>query len=319
MTGLCLIAPASRYDDGVSAQTEERPRLSVKPAPDFEVTGTGEHAAWQQAEWTALRRRQPDGHPYDSRFKVLYSNTGLYFLMDGTDRKLTATMNEDFMDLWNEDVFEVFLWTDERYPVYFEYEISPLNRELPILIPNFGGQFLGWRPWHYEGDRQTRKATTTTGGPKQSQAAIQGWRAEFFIPYALLTTAAERAAEAGHALARQLLPHGPRRRAEHAVGVGAGRQELPRVREVRRSGVRGALSRSAVRGRDLVNSHNRCYDRVFRTSVRAAQYAFVSPSSRGPGRRPFTPVTRVRIPLGTSNLRTMPPSNGLTVPFPENL
>ena len=99
------------------AQPAERPRLSVKPAPDFEVTGKGDHAAWQQAEWTALRRRQPDGHPYDSRFKMLYSTTGLYFLMDGTDRTLTATMSEDFMDLWNEDVFEVFLWTDERYPV----------------------------------------------------------------------------------------------------------------------------------------------------------------------------------------------------------
>jgi len=95
-------------------------------------------------------------------------------------------MNEDFMDLWNEDVFEVFLWTDERYPMYLEYEISPLNRELPILIPNFGGQFLGWRPWHYERDRLTRKATSTVGGPKQPHAAIQGWRAEFFIPYALL-------------------------------------------------------------------------------------------------------------------------------------
>mgnify|MGYP006176879765 CR=1 FL=1 len=74
------------------------------------------------------------------------------------------------------DVFEVFLWTDERHPIYFEYEISPLNRELPILIPNFGGQFLGWRPWHYEKDRKTRKATAVTGGPKQSGAAIQGWR-----------------------------------------------------------------------------------------------------------------------------------------------
>jgi hypothetical protein len=28
----------------------------------------------------------------------------------------------------------------------------------------------------------------------------------------------------------------------------------------------------------------------------------VSPSSRGPGRRPFTPVTRVRIPPGTPHL-----------------
>ena len=167
-------------------QSEERPRLSVRPAPDFEVTGTGEQAAWRQTEWTALTRRQPDGHPYESRFKLLYSNTGLYVLMDGTDRTLTATMNEDFMDLWTEDVFEMFLWTDERYPVYFEYEISPLNRELPIIIPNFGGQFLGWRPWHYERDRQTRKATSTMGGPRQSRASIQGWRAEFFIPYTLL-------------------------------------------------------------------------------------------------------------------------------------
>jgi hypothetical protein len=176
---MCLARP-------VHAQREERPRLSVKPADDFEVNGAGDRAAWRQADWVALRRREPDGHPYDTRFKTVYSSTGVYFLIEGTDRTLTATMNEDFMDLWNEDVFEVFLWTDERYPTYFEYEISPLNHELPILIPNFGGQFLGWRPWHYERDRLTRKATSVMGGPKQPHAAIQGWRAEVFIPYALL-------------------------------------------------------------------------------------------------------------------------------------
>ena len=186
LAGLCLMPPTDHNQTAVATPPAERPRLSVKPAPDFDVTGAGEHAAWRRTEWTALRRRQPDGHPYDSRFKVLYSNTGLYFLMDGTDRTLTATMSEDFMDLWNEDVFEVFLWTDERYPVYFEYEISPLNRELPIIIPNFGGRFLGWRPWHYEGTRLTRRNTSTRGGPKESHASIDGWRAEFFIPYALL-------------------------------------------------------------------------------------------------------------------------------------
>ena len=186
LTALCLAAPVTGYDGAVQPPAGERPRLTVKPVEDFDLTGTGDHGAWRRAEWTPLRRRQPDGHPYDTRFKVLYSKTGLYCLMEGTDRILTATMNEDFMDLWNEDVFEVFLWTDERHPVYFEYEISPLNHELPILIPNFGGQFLGWRPWRYHGDRLTRKATSTMGGPKQSNAAIQGWRAEFFIPYTLL-------------------------------------------------------------------------------------------------------------------------------------
>jgi len=187
LTGLCWLAVTGDNQAAVTAQPAARPRLSVKPASDFEVTGQGDHPAWGQAEWTALRRRQPDGHPYESRFKMLYSATGLYFLMDATDRTLTATMSEDFMDLWNEDVFEVFLWTDERHPVYFEYEISPLNRELPIIVPNFGGQFLGWRPWHYDGPRKIRKNTSVTGGPKESRAAITGWRAEFFIPYALLS------------------------------------------------------------------------------------------------------------------------------------
>ena len=180
VSGLALIACTS----AVEAQT--RPSLTVKPTADFEVNGAGDNAAWKNTDWTAMRRRQADGHPYDTRFKMLYSPTGLYFLMEGTDRTLTATMNEDFLDLWNEDVFEVFLWPDEKYPVYFEYEISPLNRELPILIPNFGGQFLGWRPWHYEKERATRKETVAIGGPKQSNASIQGWRAEFFFPYALL-------------------------------------------------------------------------------------------------------------------------------------
>jgi hypothetical protein len=182
----CVLVCLSRYDVRVTAQAPARPQLTIRQVSDFEVTGTGDNPGWQQAEWTPLNRRQADGHPYDSRFKALYSTTGLYVLMDATDRKLTATMTEDFMHLWTEDVFEVFLWTDERYPVYFEYEISPLNHELPIIIPNFSGKFLGWRPWDYEGGRKIRKATSVTGGPKESGAAIQGWRAEFFIPYALL-------------------------------------------------------------------------------------------------------------------------------------
>ncbi len=183
---LCVAVLSALPHSAQAPAQAQRPQLTVKRVDDFEVTGAGENAAWRTTEWTQLRRRQADGRPYDTRVKMLYSNTGVYVLMEGTDRKLTATMNEDFMDLWNEDVFEVYFWPDERYSVYFEYEISPLDHELPILIPNFGGKFLGWRPWHYDGDRRTRKATTTIDGPKQSGAAISGWRAEVFFPYTLL-------------------------------------------------------------------------------------------------------------------------------------
>ncbi|HSW00058.1 MAG TPA: carbohydrate-binding family 9-like protein [Sedimentisphaerales bacterium] len=160
--------------------------LRVRQAEDFEVNGHGDAAPWSKAAWTPLVSRGADGHPYRTQFKMLYSRTGLYVLMDAQDRVLTATMGEDFLDLWTEDVFEFFLWPDERHPVYFEYEISPLGFELPILIPHFDGQFLGWRPWHYEGSRKTRKATVAFGGPKQSGASVAGWRAEVFVPFELL-------------------------------------------------------------------------------------------------------------------------------------
>jgi hypothetical protein len=182
---LLLLSACSQGSD-LKSQDETFPVLRVQGTKDFEVTGAGDHASWGNAVWVPLRKRQADGHPYETRFKVLYSKTGLYTLMEGTDRKLTTTLKEDFLDLWTEDVYEAFLWPDESTPLYFEYEISPMNFELPILVPNAGETFMGWRPWRYAGGRKIRKGTSAIGGPKESGAAVQGWRAEFFIPYALL-------------------------------------------------------------------------------------------------------------------------------------
>ena len=163
-----------------------RPTLQIPRTEDFTVNGKGDHSAWEKAAWEPLHLRTSNGHQYKTRIKMLYSRTGLYVLMEAEDRTITATMSEDFLDLWTEDVFEFFLWPDERHSIYFEYEISPLGFELPILIPNFDGEFLGWRPWHYEGPRKTQKATTVEGGRKQSGARITGWKAEVFVPYDLL-------------------------------------------------------------------------------------------------------------------------------------
>lgn len=162
------------------------PELHVAKCADFEIDGKGSATAWSEIAWVPLNRRGQGPLEYESRFRMLYSDTGVYVLFDGADRKLTATMQEDFLDLWNEDVFECFFWTDERHPVYFEYEISPLGFELPILVPNLEGRFLGWRPWHYDGPRKIRKKVSIAGGEQKSGADITGWRAEVFIPYELL-------------------------------------------------------------------------------------------------------------------------------------
>lgn len=183
---LLLIFPLSIFGQHTMEKTGKAAVLHITPSADFEVTGKGNSTNWNTANWIPLPQRKTDGSSYETKVKLLYSTTGIYFLFQCEDNKLTATLTEDFDDIYNEDVVEVFFWTDEGTPLYFEYELSPLDVELPIIVPNFDGEFLGWRPWHYEGDRKTRHATSVTGGEKKSGANITSWTGEFFIPFALL-------------------------------------------------------------------------------------------------------------------------------------
>jgi hypothetical protein len=160
--------------------------LMIPRAGDFEITGDGRDGNWGKVEWQELTRVGEGKSAYRTRSKVLYSESGIYFLVDCEDRRLTCTLTADNADIYNEDVVEVFLWPDESHPLYFEYEISPLGVELPILVANNKGVFHGWLPWHYQGERKIRRATVVRGGAKASMAEVDGWSAEFYIPFALL-------------------------------------------------------------------------------------------------------------------------------------
>jgi len=191
MTALCaavLFAGCSInavLDDKAPAAVE-RPTLAVqKVDEDFEVDGKGTASQWEKAEWTDLQPIHGSAK-YSTRFKTLYSDKGIYFLFDCEDTLLTSTITEHYGALYSEDVVEVFLWTEESQRVYFEYEISPLNYELPIMVVKSNGTFQGWRPWNYEGERKIRRATAIRGGEMKSEAEVEGWSTEFFIPFQLL-------------------------------------------------------------------------------------------------------------------------------------
>ena len=166
----------------LNAQLLDTTILKIKKSKDFVVSGDGSSANWNLAGWSILPQRNKTEVSYQTKLKLLYSDSGIYCLYHCEDSKITATLKEDFADLYLEDVVEAFFWTDERQPLYFEYELSPLNYELAILVPNNKGNFFGWRPWHYEGNRRTihaaqinKKGETTTS-----------WTVEFFIPFKLL-------------------------------------------------------------------------------------------------------------------------------------
>jgi hypothetical protein len=161
--------------------------IPVIHCSDFILTGDGNEPAWTPAQWIKLNSKQ--SRSYETQFRIMYSKSGIYCLYKCFDSSIVSTLKGDFLDLYKEDVVEAFFWTDESIPVYFEYELSPMNYELPIMVPNKDGNFYGWRPWRYEGERLTRHAVNIT-----ENAAGEGksWTAEFFIPYALLSPIVSR-------------------------------------------------------------------------------------------------------------------------------
>lgn len=155
--------------------------LQVLQTSDFKINGKGSNAAWEKTPWVRLQNLSSEIAPYSSQFKILYSAKGIYVLMEGDDNKITTQYKKDFDDLYKGDVFEVFFHPNPKEPLYFEYEINALNKELVLLVPNFNKKFFGWIPWHYDGDKKVQKAVSIT----QEKGKMKKWSAEMFFPYTL--------------------------------------------------------------------------------------------------------------------------------------
>lgn len=159
--------------------------LLIHKCQDFTVTGNGDNPEWEKASWNPLQKLDEGGEAYQSRFKVLYSPTGVYVLFNGADNTITSTYDKDFDDLFKADVFEAFMQPDPQMPLYLEYEVNALDKELVLIIPNMNGGIAGWTPWHYEGRRKVVKKVAVTGGNPAPGASIRSWSVELFFPYSL--------------------------------------------------------------------------------------------------------------------------------------
>lgn len=149
---------------------------TAHPTADF--TDLSAPAPWAAADPLALTPCDGLAGPA-THAAVLYSAAALYVRFDCDDARLTCSPDmPDGGDLWTQDVVEIFLQPDPSQGVYFEYEISPLGRELALLVSqDAAGTFMGWQPWHCDGDRRPRRWAAQTPA---------GWSAACAIPFALL-------------------------------------------------------------------------------------------------------------------------------------
>ncbi|MEX6686302.1 carbohydrate-binding family 9-like protein [Danxiaibacter flavus] len=161
--------------------------LSVSKSSDFEVNGKGDNNEWDKCAWNVITKLDSGGQAYNTKFKMLYSEKGIYVLFKGADDHITTSSTKDFDALFKGDVFEVFFQTDTATSIYLEYEINHLNKELVLLVPNFNGRAFGWQPFAYVNNRKVQKAVSIEGGKAEVNTAITGWAAEVFFPYALFS------------------------------------------------------------------------------------------------------------------------------------
>lgn len=170
--------------------------LLVKKCIDFGITGKGDHHEWDKTTWTRLTKIDLYGDEQKTEFKVMYSPTGLYVTFRGDDNKITSAYQNDGDDLYDADVFEVFLHPIPSSPMYFEYEISPLEKELILLITNNKGKFSAWLPW-YKVEKRTEKKVFIENGKKENGSMSKSWSAEIFMPYQLIDPLGAEAPKSG--------------------------------------------------------------------------------------------------------------------------
>ncbi|MEJ7740113.1 MAG: carbohydrate-binding family 9-like protein [Chitinophagaceae bacterium] len=158
--------------------------LLVKRCNDFTLTGKADSKQWESTAWNLLIKLDSGGRNYQSKFKILYSASGIYVFFSGEDSLVTTVYDQDFGNLFRGDVFEAFFHTEPNTPLYLEYEVNPLNKELVLIVPHFNNPY-GWIPWHYEDGRRVRKAVNVVGGRMESNSRIRSWNAELFFPFEL--------------------------------------------------------------------------------------------------------------------------------------
>lgn len=178
-----IIVAGNGFFTKLFSQGSSTELLKVFKTRDFTITGSGDAREWNNTDWLKLNPYKNGKNPYETKVKTLYSETGMYFLFHCVDTMITSTMKADFLDLWKEDVVEVFLHTDTTHPSYFEYEVSPRNFELPLLIANEKGELRRWMPFYYEQNRKVKHQVVV----HDKDGKTTGWTAEFFIPYTLLS------------------------------------------------------------------------------------------------------------------------------------
>ncbi|MFM8635694.1 MAG: carbohydrate-binding family 9-like protein, partial [Planctomycetia bacterium] len=114
-----------------------------------------------------------------TRARILWDRENLYIAADLDDADLYADVTDHDGQIWDNDVFEVFLKPSADKPAYYEFQVNARNTQFDCFIPRRGhvGRF---KKMHEFG---ITSAVTHRGTLDTWTDTDQGWAVEMRIPW----------------------------------------------------------------------------------------------------------------------------------------
>lgn len=153
------------------------------------VDGKGDEAAWQEVDPVDLVDVSfLSGDRYHTRrteARMLWDEQYLYFYFSAADPDVWSTYGQRDMQLYEEEVLEIFIDPDGDGQNYAEVELNPLNTVFDLLLT---------KPWSRSGkgydtwNPALLSAVQITGTLNNAADVDQSWSAEIALPWAGLAS-----------------------------------------------------------------------------------------------------------------------------------
>ncbi len=181
-----------RRRDGVAVlgvlEVATTPTAVVASPASITPDGVLDEAAWRSAPRTALvdsrsgepvrlgagREDAPDWGPTEVAFA--YDDTYLYAAAWLPDRDLRGTYTQRDEPIWKEEVFELFIFGDDRKADYLELQVSPRGVVFDARFERYRQGDEGW-------NSAFRAGVQVRGTLEAPADRDEGWSAELAVPW----------------------------------------------------------------------------------------------------------------------------------------
>jgi hypothetical protein len=140
-------------------------------------------AAWKNTTPLDSFKHTMSGQPVErtTEVRLMWDDDNLYVAMRADDDYLKSRYTKHDDELWNEDVFEVFLDPGGDQKNYYELQVSPAGIIFDSHLPQYRQNRNEW-------SSQMVAKVKLDGKVNQDKGDDKGWSAELAIPFASLNT-----------------------------------------------------------------------------------------------------------------------------------